>query len=113
MKRTLVLIGIALLASLANAGNYSSWAIPTQVELVGNGVLIHGLFGDPNECGKPNYIFVNQDNPAYDSALSIALAALMGQKELRIYASSCTTVSFHWSGEVINENRHGQSFYIK
>jgi hypothetical protein len=100
-------------SALANAGAYSNWAVPTSVELVGGGVLIHGQFGDPNNCGKANFIHVSRTDERYDSVLSLALAALMGQKKLRLYSSSCVGVGFHWAGNVINQNTNGQAVYIR
>lgn len=97
----------------AMAEGYSAWAVPTTVEIVSGGVLIHGAFGDPNGCGEPGYIFISQQNPAYDAALSMALSALHGNREMRFYSSKCTQVSFHWSGQVINENQGHQSIYIR
>jgi hypothetical protein len=113
MKNILVISSLVIFANLANAGNYTDWTVPTRVELVSNGVLVHGEFGDPNSCGKPNYIFVSKTNPSYESALSIFLAAFMATKELRIYSGNCTNVNFHWAGEVINENNYGQPVYIR
>ncbi|MET1256553.1 hypothetical protein [Aliikangiella maris] len=85
-----------------------------MVELVNNGVLIHGALGDPNECGKPNYIFVSKQNSFFDSVLSMSLSALHSKKEMQFYAGTCTQVSFHWgSAEVINENLEGQPVYIR
>ena len=104
---------LLLISTFTNAGAYSNWAVPTTVELVGGGVLIHGQFGDPNSCGKANFIHVSRTDERYDSVLSLALAALMGQKELRLYSSSCVGVGFHWSGNVINQNSNGQAVYIR
>lgn len=66
--------------SAVHAGGYSSWASPKYVELVSGGVLVHGEFGDPNNCGKADYIYVSQNDERYDSILSMSLAALMGRK---------------------------------
>ena len=110
--RYIVLIAIFIFSPFSNAGAYSNWAVPTTVELVKNGVLIHGAFGDPNGCGKEGFVFVSQTDSSYDSVLSISLAALMAKKELRIYSSKCTGVGFHWPGEVINEYIGSQAFFI-
>lgn len=106
-------IGALVVSSAAYAGGYSSWATPKNVELVSGGVLIHGEFGDPNNCGKADYIYVSQVDERYDSVLSMSLAALMGQRELRFYASSCVAVGFHWAGSVINKNSNGQAVFIR
>ncbi|ACA85758.1 hypothetical protein Swoo_1470 [Shewanella woodyi ATCC 51908] len=107
------LLSLLFSSTFANAGAYSNWAVPTNVELVGGGVLIHGQFGDPNNCGKANFIYVSHSDIRFDSVFSMALAALMGQKELRLYSSSCVGVGFHWPGNVINQNTNGQAVYIR
>ena len=113
MKKAFIGLFFMLMSISAYAGDYSDWAVPTNVELVSGGVLIYGAFGDPNKCGKPNYIYVSESDSRYDSVLSMALAALMGNREMQFYSNNCTSVHFHWSGDVINENRSGQAVYIK
>jgi len=61
----------------------------------------------------PDYIFVSDVNTKFDGILSMALAALMAQKEMRFYTSSCTEVVFHWSGNVINQSQDGQAVYVR
>ena len=112
MKRLLLLSSL-IFGSNAYGAGYSNWAIPTSVELVKAGVLIHGEFGDPNGCGKPGFIYVAQSDPSYQSVLSISLAAFAAGKEIRAYANKCTAIGFHWAGEVINEHVSGQAFFIR
>jgi hypothetical protein len=113
MKKVVAGVFFMLMSVSAYAGNYSSWAVPTRVELVSGGVLIHGAFGDPNNCGKANYMYVSETDSRYDSVLSMSLAALMGKREMRLYSSKCTSVGFHWSGNVINQNQNSQAVYIR
>jgi hypothetical protein len=113
MKKMFLLVSLLLTTNPLFAGDYSSWAVPTTVELVNGGVLLHGAFGDPNSCGKADFIFVSQTDSSYDSVLSLALSALMGKREIRLYSSTCTEVSFHWTGEIINQNKNGQSVYVR
>jgi hypothetical protein len=63
MNRKILIIFLLLLSFRGEAADYSAWAVSTTVELVSGGVLIHGAFGDPNSCGKPNYIFISQQSP--------------------------------------------------
>lgn len=113
MNKTYLTILAAFISMQAIADGYSNWAVPTEVELVSGGVLIHGAFGDPNPCGKANYIFVSQQSPTFDATLSIAISALHGNREMRLYSNKCIQVSFHWLGEIINENRNGQTVSIR
>lgn len=98
---------------LVYSKGYTSWATPTIVELVSNGVAIYGAFGDVSNCGEPNVFFIHKDDPRYSHAYSMALAALAGKKEMRFYSSKCTSVPFHWSGNKINTNVNTQSIYIR
>lgn len=113
MKKIFFSVVLLCVTSMSYAGAYSKWAVPTTVELVSGGVLIHGAFGDPNECGKADFIFVSQDDRGYDSVMSIVLAALMAKREVMLYSSTCRAVPFHWVGDLINENKNGQSVYIR
>ena len=113
MNKLVMFVLLIVTSVTANAGSYSSWAVPTHVEIVSGGVLIHGAFGDPNNCGQPNYIYISESDSRYDSVLSMSLAALMGKREMRLYSSMCTSVKFHWSGVVINQNTSGQAVYIR
>ena len=113
MNKLVIFVLLIVISVTANAGNYSSWAVPTYVEIVSGGVLIHGTFGDPNNCGQSNYIYVSESDSRYDSVLSMSLAALMGKREMRFYSSTCTSVTFHWSGAVINQNTSGQAVYVR
>ena len=106
-------IFLILVMSKAYSGDYTNWAVPTHIELVSGGVLIYGPFGDPNGCGQSDKVFISEADSKFDSALSIALAAHLGGKELRLYSNSCTSVPFHWSGNVINKNEGHQALYIR
>ncbi len=113
MKKIFLSIVLVTVGQIVYAGGYSNWAIPTSVELVSDGVLIHGNYGDPNECGKPNFVFIKRSDPSFNSVLSMALSALNAKKEMRFYSGRCVEVSFHWAGQVINENANGWSVYIR
>lgn len=113
MKKLFLILVAVFMSNLVYAGGYSGWAIPTNIELVSGGVLIKGDFGDPNECGKADYIYVSQETKSYESVLSMALAALMGKREMKFYSSTCSPVTFHWAGNVVNENKYGQAVFIR
>lgn len=48
MKKVIIGVFFISMSVSAYAGNYSSGAVPTNVELVSGSVLIHGAFGNPN-----------------------------------------------------------------
>ncbi len=113
MEKVFFIVVVVFIANFSYAGDYSSWAVPTSIELVSGGVLIKGDFGDPNECGKTDYIYVNQETKSYESVLSMALSALMGKREMKFYSNTCSPVNFHWTGNVVNENKYGQAVFIR
>lgn len=112
IKYLIMLFSLSTTSSVLASG-YSNWAIPTQVELVQGGVLIAGQFGDPHSCGMPNYIFISQTDVKFNHALTLATSALMAGKEMRFYVSACTSVGFHWAGDIINHTQGGQPIYIR
>lgn len=104
VKKVLVITTLLLTSNSAFSASYSNWAVPTAVEIVSNGVLIHGAYGDPTSCGKGDYIFVSAADSFYNSIFALALSAVMGKREMQFYSNTCTEVGFHWSGKFINQN---------
>ena len=108
-----IALGVALCAPVANAAGYTAWSIPTQVEHVNGGLLIAGSFGDPHSCGMANYIFVAGTDSRFKEIVAMAYTALASGRELRFYSNTCTQVTAHWSGYVINENRGAQAAMMR
>ena len=109
----LVILCSIFASPLAFAGGYTNWATPTSVQLVDGGLLIAGAFGDPNACGKSDYVFVPGTNNDYKESVSLAFSALTAGRQMRIYITACTTVSFHWSGNVVDESLDGPDIDMK
>lgn len=111
-----IVIGIllSLLASGTFADGYTSWAKPTQLEYVNGGILVTGEFGDVNECGQQNYIFIvpSSDPKDFSTMTSIILTAFTAQKEVRFYTKDCAAVTLHFSGAPIN-SAHTSGFHIR
>ncbi len=111
---TLVAIAIATALSSvtsvdAIAAGFTRWAVPTQIGLVNNGVLISGIYLDVNRCGHADLVFYHTRDPRYQETLSMAYAALAAGKELSFYVDSCIWVSFH--NKNVNRLRsHGPVF---
>ncbi len=100
VRCTLVAIAIATALSTvasvdAIAAGYTRFAVPTQIELVNNGVLIAGSYLDVNRCGHADLVFYHTRDARYQETLSMAYAALAAGKELAFYVDSCIWVSFH------------------
>ena len=105
---------IGLLTLEAHSAGYSNWAVPTQVELVSGGLLIFGAFGNPSGCTEKDKFYVPDTDKRFQTIVSISLAALMAQKEMKFYGGKCTDkVSFHWTGLAINENLYNHPVYIR
>ena len=93
----------------AIAAGFTAWAVPTEIELVNNGVLISGSYLDVNRCGDGNLVFYHTRDARYQETLSMAYAALAAGKELSFYVDSCIWVSFH--NKNVNRLRsHGPVF---
>lgn len=108
-KETRMKVVAALICSLLPlsglAAGYSGWAVPSQVEWVSGGILITGNFTDVNGCGQANKIFLDQaggDIESFKMRVAMVLAGFAAQKEMQFYSVGCTTVPFHYSGNVIN-----------
>lgn len=111
--RALSLLTLCLLAPVVQAAGYTSWAVPTQVEMVNGGALIAGAFGDPNACGVANFIYVPKTNGFFKEIVAMALTAIATGREMSFYSGSCAEVSFHWAGNVINQSLEGQGAFLR
>jgi len=112
MKNILITI-IVLVTGSASAAGYSSWAVPEEIELVNNGLFVKGNFGDSNACGQAGYVYISQDDITFDRKMSFVLSALHAKREMRFWVAECVAVTFHWSGNVINQNLSNQPAYIR
>lgn len=101
---------LSLSAMTANAGGYTTYATPTTVEMVGDGVLIHGPFGNLMNCGTADRVFYAGTSPSVSTIVGIALAAITSGREMRFYVDQCVTVSFH--GWTVNQSRK-DGIYIR
>ena len=100
--------------SLSMASEYTPWAMITQIERVGDGILIKGAFGDVNSCGEANYVYYPSTHHDYELVASMALTALTAGREIRFHVNTCMAISFHWgSAPVINQATNGQAIFIR
>ncbi|MEM7278908.1 MAG: hypothetical protein AAF385_12355 [Pseudomonadota bacterium] len=105
LSRILVIAFLLTFSQISIAAGYSPWTIPTRIEWVSGGVLISGAFGDINSCGQTDVLFLNQaggDIESYKIRVSMLIAGFTAQKEMRFYSIVCTSVPFHYSGNVVN-----------
>lgn len=100
--------------SLSMASGYTPWAMTTQIERVGDGILIKGAFGDVNSYGEANYVYYPSTHHDYELVASMALTALTAGREMRFHVNTCVAISFHWgSAPVINQATNGQAIFIR
>ena len=98
-------------SSMVYAGGWTATAAVEHVEIIrAQGFEIKGSFGNPSECTVGDTIFVSVDHPQYDQLLSVALAAFMGGKKLRIYSHQC--INYGWHGGTFNELTASGSMYL-
>jgi len=93
--RAAILTAFLTLSAPAHSAGYTPWAKITQIERVGDGVLVFGQFGDPNSCGQSDKIYYPSTHKDYELVLSMALTALTA------------------APAVINQSYNGQAIYIR
>ena len=110
----IVLCGLSTSLPAYSAG-YTPWAEVTEIERVGDGIVIRGSFGDVNNCGTADIVYYPKTHEDYELVLSMALTALTADREMRFYIDTCVSISFHWGSNnpVINQSRNGQAIYIR
>ncbi len=112
--KNLVCLFAFIISGGASAAGYTAWAKPEMLEYVNGGILVNGAFGDVNNCGLADYIFIapSTDSTTFSTMTSIILTAFTAQKEVRFYTSSCAAVTFHYTGTPINA-AYTDGFYIR
>lgn len=113
MKKLMLVATLSMFSFHTNAGAYSPWAIPTQIEYVNDGILVSGRFGNPNNCSDSDKIFISKNNigddTAFKSLLSMLLTAFTAKKEVQFRSDYCFNVTFH--GLNVSESR--TAIYIR
>ena len=94
--RVLLLLFLMSFADTVEAGSWSQTAEPTRIDIErGNGVMIYGAFGNPNECSTSNKVFIEKSHPQYDKVYAMVLAAFASNKKLRIHIHCCKPVTWY------------------
>lgn len=107
----LTLCFILIFSSFSYAGGWTQIAKVDHVEVIrAQGFEIKGTFGNPSNCSVGDTVFVSVNHAQYDQLLSVALAAFMGDKKLRIYSHQC--INYGWHGGTYNELTAAGSMYL-
>ncbi len=102
MKK-IFLLGVTLLSLSFNANAYIwSSAVPTEVHIVGEGLVLVGDFDKTGvTCATgPKAIFLPKTDPQFQAKLSLALTAQASGKKIEVLigdpiATSCLEISAH------------------
>ena len=109
MKKLLLALSLISSSLPALAGGDSNWAVPQGLDIIGvDGVRIYGEFGNPNNCGITNQLFIKASHPQYDQLYATALTAFTAQSEIKLYIGSCEVISW-LSTKTINVYTNGGS----
>ena len=94
--KVIVLIGLLLASFTSYAGARTNWAVPTQINIVrGEGVMVYGDFGNPNNCTKADLFFIKSDHPSFDRIYSTLMTAYLAKKEVKAYIHECQPVLWY------------------
>ncbi len=95
----------------ANSADYTPWAVPTYAEVVSGGIAVYGAFGNESGCTRENIVLYLNTYSDYDVVVSMVLAAITAQRELRFYTNQCATFTFH--GGTVNQSIDGHAIYFR
>ncbi|KZY41286.1 MULTISPECIES: hypothetical protein [unclassified Oleiphilus] len=96
MKKVSVIILACFVALPVFAGGWTNGGRITEIEIVrAQGFMVKGNFGDANDCGISDYLWVPIDNTQYDITYSTILAAYMAGKKIKAYAHECREIGWH------------------
>lgn len=107
----IIFVLLSIYSCVLDAAGWTSVASVEHVEVIrAQGFEVKGAFGNPSNCETGDSVFVSIEHPQYDQLLSVALAAFMGNKKLRIYSHQC--VNYGWHGGTYNELISHGSMYL-
>lgn len=80
----------------AFAGGYGTWTVPTRIDVErGNGFMVYGNFGNPNNCTNSSRFYVPVTHPQYDKMYSLVLTAFTSNKQISPYFHKCSAVTWY------------------
>ena len=95
MKNILLII-VALISVGAHAGGRVSWATPIQIDIErGNGVMVYGNFGNPNNCTMSDMFYIKSDHPEFEKIYSALMIAYTSKKKITAYIHECSPVPWY------------------
>jgi hypothetical protein len=91
-------IGLVLLLVSANShsAGTSEWGVVTQIDVVRHeGILIYGSFGNPSGCTISDRLFLPITSTQYKEMYALLLTAFAQGKEVSMYTSVCTPLTWY------------------
>ena len=110
-SRCFVAVLAAFFLTNANSADYAPWTVPTYAEVVSGGIAVYDAFGNENGCTRENIVLYLNTYSDYDVVVSMVLAAITAQRELRFYTNQCVTFIFH--GGTVNQSIDGHAIYFR
>ena len=100
MTRCTFVVCIALLTTLLTPGLYASGFAtsvkPVKIEVVrGQGVMVFGEFGNPNNCTAATGFWIKIEHPQYEEMYSMALTAMTAGMRLQPYLRECDSIGWY------------------
>lgn len=91
-----VVFGLCMLScAMVYAGGLSEAAVPTKVDIVSDGFMITGVFGNAGGCSSSNKLFIKIDHPQYKTLYATALTAFVSKQKIVGYVHSCEPVNWY------------------
>jgi NAD(P)H-flavin reductase len=113
MKKCLGLCFLLMSANCYSAG-YTSWAIPTRIDVVRHqGILVTGPFGNPSSCTNGgDSFFLSISVTQYKEMYALLVTAIAQGREVEIYTSVCTPLSWYSAPSTTYNTANGDDFTI-
>lgn len=95
MKKWAILLAWAACAPCF-AGNFTSWAVPTRVDVVRNeGVMVYGSFGNANGCTVADQFFIPVGHAQYNQIYALLMTALASGMAVQAYVDQCAAQDWY------------------
>ena len=100
-----------MLSGVSQAGGWTYWATPTQVDVVvtksldanapnvTKGIMIYGSFGNPGNCSVTDRFFVPASHELFAQIYAAVLAANISGKKIRGYVGNCVANPWYAGSE--------------
>jgi hypothetical protein len=102
-ERVVKKLAAFLLMALSNVGytaGNTAWAVPTQVDVMYAGIMVHGAFGNSGGCTVADRFFVPINTGQYKEIYATLMLAFSTGKEVSAYINGCDSVGWYAASNV-------------